>query len=136
MQRSILSEVDEVINGHLLPGFRLVSCAIAALFIIAVLVLVNPVVAVSVMFVLGGIYTGVYLHVSKYLQRIGRDRVGTNRQRYLISHEVMTGIKEVKVSGLEAAYLQRFRTVAHQFAPGVHHQVCIGIIDDPVPGQV
>ena len=114
--KSILSEVEEVITGTLVPALQLFSCVIAALSVTAVLIAANPTVAVSVIFALGAGYAAVYLGVRNYLQWLGRDRFSANRERYQIAIEVLAGIKEVKVSGLETAYLQRFRAPAHRFA--------------------
>jgi ABC-type multidrug transport system fused ATPase/permease subunit len=114
--KSILSELEEVINGTLVPALQLLSRLIAVLCLVAVLFLANPVVAGSVIFILGGAYAAVYWGLRSYLDRIGRDRFKANRDRYQIALEVLAGLKEVKVNGLETAYLQRFRAPAHLIA--------------------
>jgi ABC-type multidrug transport system fused ATPase/permease subunit len=114
--KTILSEVDEVVTGSVVPVLQLFSCLIAASAVVAVLIVADPTVALSVIFALGAAYTAVYLGVRRYLQWAGRDRYSANRERYQIANEVLAGIKEVRVGGLEAAYLNRFRAPAQRFA--------------------
>ena len=68
------------------------------------------------MLVLGGAYTAVYLGVRNYLSRMGHERLAGNRERFKTIQEVLSGIKEVKVNGLETAYLQKFRAAADRVA--------------------
>jgi ABC-type multidrug transport system fused ATPase/permease subunit len=113
---SILSEVDVVIDRSLIPGLQVITRAGVTMSIVAVLIAATPAIAVSAMLVLGGSYTAVYLGIRNYLRRIGQERFTANRQRFRIAQDALTGIKEVKVNGLEAAYLQRFRATADRFA--------------------
>lgn len=114
--KGILSELDEVINGVVIPTSQLVAGTVAASCLVAALFVANPIVAASAVFVLGGAYGAVYWGLRSYLDKIGRDRFGANRNRYQIAIEVLGGIKDVKVNGLETAYLQRFRAPSNVFA--------------------
>jgi ATP-binding cassette, subfamily B, bacterial PglK len=114
--KGILSELDEVINGTLVPVSQLFSSIAVVLFLVAALCVVNPVVAASVIFVLGGGYVAVYWGLQSYFDKIGRERFDANRDRYQVAIEVLAGIKDVKVNGLEAAYLERFRAPADLLA--------------------
>jgi ABC-type bacteriocin/lantibiotic exporter with double-glycine peptidase domain len=114
--KSILSEVEEITTGTLVPSLQLFSCIIAALSVIAVLVAADPAVAALVIVALTVAYSAVYLGVRNYLRWLGRDRYIANRERYQIAIEVLGAIKEVKVSGLETAYLSRFRDPAGRYA--------------------
>jgi len=114
--KSILSEVDEVISGSVIPGLTFVTRTVVTISVVAVLIAAAPTVAISVMLVLGGGYVLVYKGVRNHLRRRGHERFAANRERFQIAHDVLNGIKEVKVNGLEAAYLQRFRTSADRFA--------------------
>ena len=116
LAKTMLLEVDSVIKGSLMPSLGLIARFIVALCIVTVLIAVDPVIAVTTMLVLGGAYMAVYKGIGNYLRRIGKDRYVANQERFQIAQEVLGGIKEVKVSGLEAAYLQRFRSPAHRFA--------------------
>jgi ABC-type multidrug transport system fused ATPase/permease subunit len=114
--KGILSEIDEVINGSLVPGLSFVTRSVVIICVVAVLIAVAPTMAISVMLVLTGGYAAIYLGVQKPLRRSGRDRFDANRERFQIVRDVLTGIKEVKVHGLETVYLQKFRSSADRFA--------------------
>lgn len=113
--RNVLSEVDHVVVGSLKPALELVSSTIVSLCFVALIIIVEPVIAGVALFVLGGAYGAVYLSVQKYLSWIGRDRVLANKERFQIAQDILGGIKEVKVSGTEAVSLQRFRRAASRF---------------------
>jgi ABC-type multidrug transport system fused ATPase/permease subunit len=54
--------------------------------------------------------------VRRYLTRMGKVRLSANRARFQIAQEAMGGIKEVKILGLEEAYLARFRIPSLEMA--------------------
>ena len=56
--KSILSEVEEVITGTLVPALQLFACVITALSVTGVLIAANPPVAVSVIFAFGAALYG------------------------------------------------------------------------------
>jgi ABC-type multidrug transport system fused ATPase/permease subunit len=114
--KSILAEVDQVVDQSLTPGLQVIAQAIVTMSIVTVLMSAAPAMTVSIMLVLGGAYTAVYLGVRNYLSRMGHERLACNRERFKTIQEVLSGIKEVKVRGLETAYLQKFRAAADRLA--------------------
>ena len=64
---------------------------------------------------LGGAYSLIYLGFRLYLTRIGRDRFDAGWQRSKTVYEALGGIKELKVGGLEPAYLRRFSAEAYLY---------------------
>ncbi len=116
MSKSVLAEVDQVVNSSLLPALQLVSQTIIASFIIAVLLVVEPVVAlIAVVTVVGAYGLGYYL-VRNGLRQKGEQRNAANGERFSIAQEVLSGVKEVKVGGLERGYLRRFDKVSYKVA--------------------
>ncbi|MFC3703884.1 ABC transporter ATP-binding protein [Devosia honganensis] len=113
--KTVLAEVGEVVGGALLPMMQLVSQAVVASCIILLVILVDPVVATISVVVLGLAYGGIYMGVRNLISRIGQDRLEANRQRFQIAQEALSGIKEVKVGGLEHAYLRRFEAASYIF---------------------
>ena len=114
--KTILSEVDQVIGKSIIPALTLLA-HITVVFALAVLLfLVDPVVVAIVIAVLGGSYGLIYFGIRGLLTRIGEQRVHANRERYQAANEAMGGIKDVKMLGLEDAYLRRFRRPAAVFA--------------------
>jgi ABC-type multidrug transport system fused ATPase/permease subunit len=123
--KSVLSEVDKVIVGVVVPALNLVAQAVVAICLALVLVVVHPLAALGTAILVGGAY-GVILHFTgPYLRRIGRDRLRANEERYRLAQEAMGGVKDVKLLGLEDVYLTRFRDPASRFA---RRQAAAGVI--------
>jgi ABC-type multidrug transport system fused ATPase/permease subunit len=116
MTKSVLSEVNQVINGTLMSGLNLVANGIVGLFLIGLLIAVNPVLAVTSVVILGGAYSTIYLVLRGYTSRIGVERVRANQERFKVAQEALGGIKEVKMLGLEDGYLSAFRRPSSKFA--------------------
>jgi ATP-binding cassette, subfamily B, bacterial PglK len=123
--KSILSEVGQVINGVLMPMMQLIAHGSVAVFLIVLLIIVDPVLAVVVTLVLGGSYALIYMSIQRYLLRIGRDRVLANKERFQVAQEALGGIKEVKIFGRESAFYSRYVNPSRRFA---RHQASSAII--------
>jgi ATP-binding cassette, subfamily B, bacterial PglK len=113
---AILSEVNEVVSGSLLPAVRIIPSIFTAVLLIAALCLLEPVIALGSALVVVTIYGGVFLMIRKLMQRLGRIRLEANRERFHSVQESMGGVKELKVIGLEDVYLTRFRKAAYRMA--------------------
>lgn len=114
--KTVLSEVEQVINNILLPSLQFVANVIVAVFLVLLLFIADPLAAFFAVVVLGGMYTLTYIALRKYLRRIGVERLNANQQRYQIAQEAFGGIKEVKVIGLEDSYIRSFRKPAMRYA--------------------
>ncbi|MCG5541871.1 MULTISPECIES: ABC transporter ATP-binding protein [unclassified Halorhodospira] len=114
--KSVLSEVGQVINNALMPAVNLLAHGIVAFFLIALVVAVNPVVAMVAVLVLGGAYGLIYWVLRRYIGRIGALRVKANQERFQVAQEALGGIKDVKVLGLENGYIRGFAGPASRFA--------------------
>jgi ATP-binding cassette, subfamily B, bacterial PglK len=114
--KTVLSEVQQVINGALIPFMQLFAHGAVALALLGLLVVVEPVLALAVAAVLGSTYVAIYLLLRRYLGRIGNDRVRANRERFAAVQEAFGAVKAVKVAGLEDAMLGRFDGPAKRFA--------------------
>lgn len=114
--KTILSEVHQVVSGALMPGLKLIANTIVALLLISLVIAVDPLVALSAVAVLGGAYTLIYFLLRHYIGTIGAKRVEANRDRFQVAQEALGGIKDVKVRGLEEAYVGAFQKPASRFA--------------------
>ena len=114
--RTVLAEVAQVTNQALMPALRLLAQSVVILFIVALLLIVNPLAAAGSAILVGGAYGLVFLATRRRLTRFGQDRIDANTRRYRITQEVIGGIKDVKLLGLEQSYLERFREAASLFA--------------------
>jgi len=113
---NMLSEVNQIINGVLIPILQLFAHGMVVLFLIILLMLVDPILVMMVTLVLGGTYTVIYLVIRKYLSRIGKDRVLANRQRFRVVQEALGGIKEIKIFHREQSFFNRFTGPAARFS--------------------
>jgi len=114
--RILLSEVQELISGGMIPLMELISKGIVAIAIISLLVFVDPKLAFVVGFSLSGIYLFIFYCVRNYLQRIGQERLKNNTNRFLVVSEAFGAIKEIKIGGLEQSYIKSFSNSAKIFA--------------------
>ena len=116
LAKTILSEVDEVVRTAMIPGARLIGYTAITVFLMGLLILVEPLVAMVAVGVLGGSYALIFLLSRKHLARIGQDRVRANQERFHIVQECFGGIKHVKLRGLEEQSIRRFRDPALRLA--------------------
>ena len=104
----LLSEVWEVVHGVLLPSIKLVATFAKVLFILALLVIVDPGLAIASVVVLGGMYGTAFALIRRRISALGTVRMQSNRERFQAANEVFGGIKDVKVLGREPNYVERF----------------------------
>lgn len=116
LSKTLFSEVNEVINGGLIPALKVMSGSIVSVMIIVLLLFVEPLLTLVVGVVLGGAFASVYLVSRRYLQRIGKQRVAANQQRFRLANEALNGIKELRLMGREPSYLKRFHDASERFA--------------------
>jgi ABC-type multidrug transport system fused ATPase/permease subunit len=120
LARTIFSEVTQVIGGALMPAMQLLAQGTIVLLLLALLVAVDPILALVLAVVLGGIYGAVFWVSRHYVDRIGADRVEAGRERFRVSSEAFGGIKDVKLLGLEPTLLTRFEEPSQRF---IRHQL-------------
>jgi len=116
--KTILSEVSTVIHGGMLPLMTLMAQSTVALALLILLIIVDPQLALSVGVVLGLAYAGIFAIMSGWLKRLGQARIDANKERFTAVSEAFGAAKEVKVGGLEEAYIQRFSKPAETYALG------------------
>jgi ABC-type bacteriocin/lantibiotic exporter with double-glycine peptidase domain len=116
LSKSILSEVEQVVRGSLMPALQFVSRFFIIVFIVGLVIAVEPTVAFSALSGMAIAYGLVYLTIRGYLRRKGQERLAANRARYQVAQEVLGGVKEVKIGGLELGYLRRFDKGSLRFA--------------------
>lgn len=114
--KTILSEVQQVIIGALIPLLQLFAYGAVALAILSFLIFINPSLALIITTVLGCSYSVIYFLLRPYLGRIGQGRVHANRERFKAVQETFGGVKDIKVSGLEMVMLDHFDKPAKLFA--------------------
>ena len=124
LSKNILGEVRRAVEGVMISGINLVARAVVAVAVLAFLLVVDPWLAIGTFVVLGAAYGGFFLRVRRGLARAGERRVIADRDRYATAAEALTGVKEIKVLGMEAPFLERFERPSRAFARyEVRHEV-------------
>ncbi len=116
LSQSLLSEIDTVIRESILPAVLLVSNVMLILLIGGLLFVVEPWVAVGAVSMLLGVYVLIYLLLRQRMGQVGSQRLEANSSRFHIVQEIGGGLEEVKIMGLEASSLARFRVAARKMA--------------------
>lgn len=124
--KNILSEVNAVVSGILLPGLMFFASISSVAIIILGLFIFDPLLATNVFIPLIGIYFIFTLLAKKYLTNIGEDRVLANEERFRIVQSGFSSIKELKVSNLEHTLLEDYEDPALRFAKHTATQHIIG----------
>ena len=114
--KNILSEVGQVVGGGINPLLELIAKSTVSIVLIALLVFNDPKLAFSVGFFLCFNYFIIYKFVKKLLNKIGKERLFNNELRFKSINEAFSATKEIKISGLEHAYIDRFSIPSKIFA--------------------
>jgi ABC-type bacteriocin/lantibiotic exporter with double-glycine peptidase domain len=99
-EKTILSEVGNVVNNVVLPSLILVAQSVIVILIVIVLLYVNATIALVLGSILGTFYLLLARLSSSYLRTIGEKRFSANERRYQIVGESMAAFKEIKVAGI------------------------------------
>lgn len=108
MAPRVLQEPMRVVGQFLQPAAEFIAACLTTLAIVGLLLWVEPVVAAIAFAVFGGIYGVIYVGTRRMLKRFGQIQVEANRARFRMANESLTGIKDIKLLGREAAYLDRY----------------------------
>jgi len=114
--KTVLSEVAAVISGGMVPLITLFAQSAVAIALLLLLLLANPLLALSSGLVLSAAYWLIFKKMGGLLSRLGSNRFETNQQRFTAVSEAFSAVKEVKIGGLENAYVQRFAQPAEIYA--------------------
>jgi ABC-type multidrug transport system fused ATPase/permease subunit len=106
--KNVLSEVSEVIRGTVVPSMQVIARLATVLFIFALLVAVDPLLALLGVVFLGSLFGAVFLIMRKRLAWYGELRVTANRDRFRAAVEALAGVKEIKLMGKERVFLRRY----------------------------
>jgi ABC-type multidrug transport system fused ATPase/permease subunit len=124
--RAVLEEVNYVVGNALIPAMRMLAQAVSLLFLTVLLFLVSPMIALFSLLILGGSYVLIFFVVRRLLTQLGKRHAEANKARFKIAQEAIGGIKEVKILGLEDAYLNQFYVPSIQVAASASASQAIG----------
>jgi ATP-binding cassette, subfamily B, bacterial PglK len=114
--KSILSEVSEAIHYSIYPFLKLISQSLLALILIALIIIVDPYVALITTLFLLFLNFSLFNRLKKAITNWGDLKVNSNKKRFTAVVEAFGAIKEIKLSGIEKVYTNRFNDSAKNFA--------------------
>jgi ABC-type multidrug transport system fused ATPase/permease subunit len=116
LQKNILTEAYRITVGTLAPGVQMIAKSFVVIFLFTLLLIINPMLALTVSAVLGLGYFAVYRVVRRLLHRAGRESVEASGTRARQVQESLLGVKEIKLLGREPDFVARFRESSLRWA--------------------
>jgi ABC-type multidrug transport system fused ATPase/permease subunit len=116
LAKSILSEVSNVISRGLSPLLNLITNILISLAIFALLVFANPKLTIISVIVISVFYGLIYNFNRKLMSKIGKILFESNEKRFKVINEAFQGSKEIKIGGLEQAYINKYTKPANKIA--------------------
>ena len=113
--KSILSQVSIVID-IMRSLMSLISKSIIAIALIALLIIANPKLSMIVGLTLSLTYGIIFYFTRKYLNSLGKENLKNDELRFIAVSEAFGAAKEIKVGGLERAYIKSYSNAAKIFA--------------------
>ena len=114
--KTILADVGVVISRGLNSLLNLIKHCFVTLAILIILILVDTELTLIVGSTLGLSYWFIFILIRKFLSRMGHKRLEAYRWMFTSINEAFGATKEIKVSGLEHAYIKRFSKPAKSLA--------------------
>ncbi|MDR0644368.1 MAG: ABC transporter ATP-binding protein/permease [Treponema sp.] len=116
LSNNILNEAATLVNGVLLNFLNLISSGVISLSIIALLFMVQPILALVISVVFSLAYILIFYTVRKFLDRKGKERYMLNMLKHKYVNETFGGIKDVKILGKEKVSLNLFKDPTRRVA--------------------
>ena len=128
LTKDVLSEVKLMISGLLKPAMEILSKGAIALFIVILLLIVNPVLALSVVILLGGSYLVVYSVIKGKLSQLGAERRQANKDRFKTANEAFGAIKDIKLMNNQKNFLKMYEKPSLHFERTQASQEVYGMV--------
>ncbi len=107
-RKNILSEVNMVVVKFLLPLLTLIAQILVASFIIILIFVVDPLLAIIITAIIGIPYLIIYQLLKRKITIFGLNRLNANKLRYQVLDQSFGGIKDVKILGKESYFHKEF----------------------------
>lgn len=116
LSKNILVEVHMLVSNVIAPVVDVISRIIVIVAIVSILMITDPILAISTTVVLGGSFVGIYWFMRKWLHQIGEERLAAQGERYRIVNEALLGIKNIKLTGHENTYVEDYKRPSALFS--------------------
>ncbi len=108
MSSRILNESNNVVQYFLRPAAEVVSATITLTMVLAVVIWVDPLIALISILVLGAVFALALFASGRKLTTMGETRKTANKARFRVAGEALSGIKDIKLLGAERVFISRF----------------------------
>ncbi len=108
LSKTLLSEVDQVVNGVIQPFSSLVAYSSASIALLVFLILINPITTLAALGLIGLSFLLIFLLVRPKMAQLGSKQIEANKDRFKAASEALNGIKEIKLYRRESFYLNQF----------------------------
>jgi ABC-type multidrug transport system fused ATPase/permease subunit len=108
LTKNIITEVSRFVGGALLPGIQIVAKCTVVLFIMTLLCIMDPWLALIVIIVLGGAYTITFSLIRRNMTKTGNASSEAHALRYKAVIEALSAIKDIKLVGNESEFIRRY----------------------------
>ena len=106
--KKIMNDVTNYAGGVLLPLLDTVARVLTAVLLLATLFLVQPIIAISAAVILGGFYAVTFQLLTRKRREVDENLKIHVAGSYREAHQMLSGIKPVKVHRAEEHFLARF----------------------------
>lgn len=116
LSKNILSEVNVLTNGFILPLINIIISSFVAIGILSMLLFTNIYITILSAIIFGGSYALIYFYFYDKLKTNGAKRLKENKQRFKTAGEALGGIKDIKVMGREGFFYHRYLRHSREFS--------------------
>jgi ATP-binding cassette subfamily C protein len=106
--QKMVGDVSQFINGVFLPLLDALSRVITLVFLLLVIFLVHPSIALGSFFLFGGFYTLVFLGLRRRSRRLGEEINQANRGTMISAQQFLGGIKPIFIQGKADYFIRKF----------------------------
>jgi ABC-type multidrug transport system fused ATPase/permease subunit len=117
--KTVLSEVQKLIEFGIYPFMELIAKGTVALVIVTLLLLVDAKLALITAFILCSAYLIIFYLIKKFAYKKGIIRLENNRLRFKWIGEAFGAFKQVKLRGLEQFYIEHFSNYTKNYARSI-----------------
>lgn len=114
--RSAIDDIYNLINGIVLALCNLVSQLLITTLIFFMLIIVNPVIALTAVGLIAAIYLIIVLGRRSFLTSLGSESLLVTSNRYRTFVEFISGIKSIKSNGVTDFFIDRFEVPSQRFS--------------------
>jgi ATP-binding cassette, subfamily B, bacterial PglK len=123
---NVTGEVEGVVNGVVVPLLQSTAKVVVAVFILALVVAVDPMLAALFMVIVGGLYALIFLFAKGRVAELGQKSQDQNRIRYQQAAEAFSCIKDLKLFNREHYYFSRIANASAGYGRNMVLQGTVG----------